>query len=131
MSNRRRATRTPAQVARQDQIVAAVTEWLDRRPTTLGVMLTYPDPGVVCCWCDCPDPGEPGSAHAVPGYRCPGCPDDAAWVLTMRLAGRGETRYPLCRDHVGPAWRAMVPSGVQARMAPDDLADLVRLLPRD
>lgn len=94
MSNRRKLR--PHELARKDQAFAEARD-AARDPSTAVLVTDVAPGGVRCSWCDCPWPDSPGSPHAQPGYTCPGCPQDADYVVSWL----NNENYPVCGHHYG------------------------------
>jgi hypothetical protein len=101
MSNKSKRNRSggrrnirPHERARVDQVMAAVRDVAARDPKTRAFFYEYADPGVRCCWCDCPD-----EKHQTPGYVCSGCVEDAVYLGRYLPEKPGDGVYPLCEQH--------------------------------
>lgn len=91
---RRRRTARPHEQAKVDQIMAAVRDRATAEPTTRFHVVEYADPGIQCCWCDCPV-----DEHQTSGYICAGCPEDGVYVIHGMPEEPGDSAYPLCERH--------------------------------
>lgn len=97
MSNRRKLR--PHETARRDQALAAGRD-AAKDPHTAVLVVEDAEPGMRCSWCDCPSPlDDPASPRRKPGYRCGGCPEDAALVIRVWYGTPGQENTPVCEGH--------------------------------
>jgi hypothetical protein len=93
LTKKRRPIR-PHERARVDQL-NALTRDMASDPARLTVLSSeYADPGIVCCWCDCPweDHVRYGST------RCPHCQQEAVYIIRAHHAGQIMV-LPVCEPH--------------------------------
>jgi hypothetical protein len=74
--------------------MAAARDHAIAEPTARIFVNEYADPGIQCCWCDCPV-----EQHQDPGYRCAGCPEDAVYMVHAMPEKPWDKTYPLCERH--------------------------------
>ena len=91
MSNRRKLR--PHEMAKFDQRRAEARERARAGQTV--IVTDYANDGQQCSWCDCPV----SARHAQPGYVCDGCPEPAAYVMTLGYGTDDASRYPVCERH--------------------------------
>lgn len=87
--------RTPQDTFLSDQTLAAAHE-AAADPRTIPVAITAAN-GETCTWCDCPD--GPNSPHNRRGYRCPGCPAAAKYVVSTFNGPNLRYDFPACDRH--------------------------------
>ncbi|AGP56160.1 hypothetical protein [Streptomyces rapamycinicus] len=88
-------TRTPYDTFLSDQTLATARD-AATDPHTVPVAITAPN-GEQCSWCECPD--GPDSPHNQRGYRCPGCPQPAAAVVSVHARPVLRYDFPACDRH--------------------------------
>lgn len=87
--------RTPQDTFLSDQTLAAARE-AAADPAVLPIALTAAN-NQQCSWCDCSD--GPDSPHNDRRYRCPGCPADAKYVVSVFTGPTVRYDYPTCERH--------------------------------
>ncbi|MFI2431955.1 hypothetical protein [Streptomyces sp. NPDC018693] len=88
-------TRTPQDTFLSDQALATARD-AATDPDTVPVAVTAAN-DEQCTWCDCPD--GPGSPHNQAGYRCPGCPTTAKYVVSTFAGPNLRYDFPACDRH--------------------------------
>lgn len=96
MSSKSRRRIRPHERAKVDQVMAVARDHAIAEPTARIFVTEYADPGIQCCWCDCPI-----EQHRSPDYRCAGCPSDAVYMMHAMPEMPGDRTYPLCERHRG------------------------------
>ena len=106
MTSRRKKPRRirPHERARIDQNLAWARNVGAADPTTRVIVCEWADPGVDCCWCDCPL-----EDHARRGnVGCPGCQTDALYVVHASVGSPHQSALPVCERHRDEVDRLLV-----------------------
>jgi hypothetical protein len=93
MSNKSKRPR-PMQPHEWAQIDQATATARDDATTAGVIVIDYADPGIRCCWCDCP------GLHRDPiSEGCPGCQRDALHIVHVLYGTPWQISYPVCEHH--------------------------------